>query len=147
MASTRDIVVMRNAYQKLDTMVLSFGLPAYSESIEDDVIVKYFGLDLKDTLRELKLSNTDGIAEMSVDEMQIENRIVYHALKRFRNGSSVFFKFSTASDGKTIDKSMIPKMISNIIAEYGSDFSKWRRSGGGSMWTMTSTVATTGNIN
>lgn len=145
MTDIRDIAIMRNAYQKLDAMVLSFGLPAYSDTISDDVIIKYFGLDLKDTLRELKLTNTSNVIEMSIDEMQIENRIVYHALKRFRNGSSVFFKFSTASDGKSIDKQMIPKMLSIIISDYDREFIKWKKSNSGSIWNMASTIATTGD--
>jgi len=142
-ATTRDIEIMRNAYQKLDGMVLSFGIPSYSDALADGDVSKVFYIDLKDTLREIGMQNCDGIAVMSMDEMRIENRVVYHALRRFRNSASVFFKFSTSSDGKSVDKSMIPKMLAQMITEYDNDFKSWRKVG--AVWSVTPSVSTNGD--
>lgn len=125
--------IVRNAYMKLDNLPLSFGMPAYDDDLPDELILKYFRTDLADTLRETGMAIED-VEENSTDEMQFENRIVYHALKRFRLSASVFFKFSTAVDGKTIDKTQIPKMLSTIISEYDTEYKKWRLGSIGSLW-------------
>lgn len=145
-ASEREIGIMRNAYAKLDNMPLSFGIPRFSSEMTDTDVEKYLYGDLKDTMRELRIKNCDGISEMSLEEMHVENRVVYYALRRFRNSASVFFKFSTATDGKTIDKQMIPKMLLQVISEYDAEFKAWRRTlSAGSIWSMQSTVATSGD--
>ena len=128
--STSRITILRNVYRKLDSMPLSFGMPAYSDDITDDNIERYMGMSLNDTMRELRLTNLDGIDEMSIAEYHIENRCVYHKLRLLRNSASIFFKFSTAVDGKTVDKSMIPKMINEIIKEYDCEWKKWLSAGG-----------------
>lgn len=133
--SERSINIMRNAYQKLDNLPLGFGLPAYSDDMDDIFISNKFGIDYKDTIREMKIG-ADDIEEDSYDEMIMENRIVYHALKRFRNSASVFFKFSTSIDGKTVDKTKIPQMIGNIIDEYDKEYSEYKGSNCGSIWQM-----------
>lgn len=132
-ANEKKYKILRNAYMKLDSLPLSFGLPAYDDDIANDVVEKYFKVDLADTIRETRIS-LDDIEEDSIDEMMFENRIVYHALKRFRLTASVFFKFSTAVDGKTIDKTQIPKMLSAILKEYEDEYSKWRLGSIGSLW-------------
>lgn len=125
--------ILRNAYVKLDSLPLSFGLPAYDDDIPNETIDKYFRVDLLDTIRETGINISD-IEENSVDEMQFENRVVYHALKRFRLTASVFFKFSTAVDGKSIDKTQIPKMLSTILNEYDAEYKSWRLGNIGSLW-------------
>lgn len=130
---TKKYKILRNAYMKLDSLPLSFGLPAYDDEISDELIDKYFRVDLADTIRETRIQVED-IEEGSIDEMMFENRIVYHALKRFRLSASVFFKFSTAVDGKTVDKTQIPKMLSTILKEYEDEYSKWRLGSIGSLW-------------
>lgn len=132
-AEKRKYKILRNAYMKLDSLPLSFGVPAYDEDIPDEIVEKYFKVDLADTLRETRL-NIEDIEDDSIDEMYFENRIVYHALKRYRLTASVFFKFSTAVDGKTIDKTQIPKMLAQIIAEYDAEYKKWRLGSIGSLW-------------
>lgn len=145
-ASVREISIMRGAYSKLDNMPLSFGIPRYTPEMTDADVEKYMYGDLKDTMRELKIKNCDGVEEMSQEEMHIENRIVYYALRRFRNSASVFFKFSTATDGKTVDKQMIPKMLLQLINEYNAEFVAWRKTlSAGTIWQMQSTVATNGD--
>lgn len=125
--------ILRNAYMKLDNLPLSFGMPAYDDDLPDNVVEKYFRTDLADTLRETRIAIED-IEENSIDEMQFENRIVYHALRRFRLSATAFFKFSTAVDGKTIDKTQIPKILSTLIAEYDAEYKSWRLGSVGSLW-------------
>lgn len=125
--------ILRNAYMKLDNLPLSFGMPAYDDDLPDNVVEKYFRTDLADTLRETRIAIED-IEENSVDEMQFENRIVYHALRRFRLSATAFFKFSTAVDGKTVDKTQIPRILSTLIAEYDAEYKSWRLGSVGSLW-------------
>lgn len=132
-ADKKKYKILRNAYMKLDNLPLSFGMPAYDDDLPDNVVEKYFRTDLADTLREIRIAIED-IEENSVDEMQFENRIVYHALRRFRLSATAFFKFSTAVDGKTIDKTQIPKILSTLIAEYDAEYKKWRLGNIGSLW-------------
>lgn len=147
LATDREIEAMRHAWQKLDSLGYSFGLPMYSPSIPDIEVEKYFYGDLRDVMRELGITTLDNIPEMSVAEMRIEDRIVYYALRRFRNSAAVFFRFSTAADGKSVDKSMIPKMLAAMIAEYNQEWVDWRRSlSTGSLWTIPNTVQTNGDF-
>lgn len=146
MASEREIAVMRGAYSKLDNMPLSFGIPRYDPDMTDADVERYVGGDLKDTMRELGVQNLDGVVEMSTEELRIENRTVYYALRRFRHSASVFFKFSTAVDGKTVDKQQIPKMIAEMLKEYEQEWSNWRKTlTSGQIWQMQSDVATNGD--
>ena len=132
-ADKKKYKILRNAYMKLDNLPLSFGMPAYDDDLPDNVVEKYFRTDLADTLRETRIAIED-IEEDSVDEMQFENRIIYHALRRFRLSATAFFKFSTAVDGKTIDKTQIPKILSTLIAEYDAEYKSWRLGSVGSLW-------------
>ena len=132
-ADKKKYKILRNAYMKLDNLPLSFGMPAYDDDLPDNVVEKYFRTDLADTLRETRIA-IDDIEENSVDEMQFENRIVYHALRRFRLSATAFFKFSTAVDGKTIDKTQIPKILSTLIAEYDAEYKSWRLGSVGRLW-------------
>ena len=147
-ASAYEITVMRSAYQKLDNMPIGFGIPPYdSDGMEDAEIIKYLYGDLRDVMRELKIKTLDGIEEMSQTELHIENRIVYHALRRFQKSSSIFFKFSTATDGKAIDKTSIYKAITGMINDYQEEWAKWRMSQPvGQFWTMSNTVKTSGEV-
>lgn len=143
MPNSHRISILRNVYRKLDGMMLSFGMPMYNDNISDDDIERYVGMSLNDTMRELRLTNLEGIGEMSIAEYHIENRCVYHKLRSLRNSASIFFKFSTAVDGKTVDKSMIPKMINEMIKEYDNEWKKWMADGGitgstaGNIWERT----------
>ena len=148
MADTHRIKILRNVYRKLDGMMLSFGMPAYSDDISDDDIERYVGMPLDDTMRELRITNLDNVGEMSIAEYHVENRCVYHKLRALRNSASIFFKFSTAVDGKTIDKSMIPKMINEMLKEYDAEWKNWLSEGGlsgstsGNIWNRTSSDGT-----
>ena len=131
-AEKRKYSMLRNAYQKLDNLPLSFGLPAYSDDIDDQTIEKYFRTDLADTLRETQITIERSMMVQKINVFR--NRIVYHALKRFRLSASVFFKFSTAVDGKTIDKTNIPKMLASILQEYEAEYRQWRLGHVGKIW-------------
>jgi hypothetical protein len=142
------IVILRNVFKKLDNMSLSFGMPIYSDDLSDSEVERYVGMSLDDTMRELRIQNLDGIDEMSIAEYHIENRCVYHKLRLFRNSASIFFKFSTAVDGKTVDKSMIPKMINEMLKEYDTEWKTWLSEGGlygttsGGIWERSSSEGT-----
>lgn len=129
-------------------MMLSFGMPIYNDDMPTKDLEKYIGISLNDTMRELRLSSLDEIAEGSIAEYYIENRSVYHKLRLLRNSASVFFKFSTSVDGKTVDKSMIPKMLNEMIKEYDNEWKKWLSSGGltgtsgSGVWERTSSEGT-----
>lgn len=133
----RKVEIIRNSYQKLDNLPLGFGLPAYSDSLEDDFVLSKFSVDIKDSMREMGIVDVTTIPENSQMEMIFENRIVYHALKRFRNSASLFFKFSTAIDGKTIDKTKIPEMLNEILKEYDDEYKAYNGANCGSLWNMT----------
>ena len=133
------IKILKNIYRKLDNLPLGFGIPAYNDDVPDAVLEKYFGLDLDDTLREVRMNIVD-VQSDSFDEMQIENRSIYYALRRYRLSASVYFKFSTAVDGKTVDKTMIPKMLSTIISEYDAEFKRWRSGNLASTWNRNATL-------
>ena len=107
-ADTHRTKILRNIYRKLDGMSLSFGMPSYQNDLSADELERYVGISLDDTMRELRLSSLDDIGDASNAEYYIENRSVYHKLRLLRNSASIFFKFSTSVDGKTVDKSMIP---------------------------------------
>lgn len=148
MSDEHRIKILKNVYQKLDGMVLSFGMPAYNASLSNDDIERYVGMSLNDTLRELRLTDLSSVGEMSIAEYHIENRCVYHKLRSLRNSASIFFKFSTAVDGKTVDKSMIPKMINEMIKEYDNEWKRWLADGGmtgstaSTVWSRTSSEGT-----
>ena len=132
MSIKRDILI--NAYQKLSTLPLSFGIPQYNEDMTDDMLDKYIGIDYKDALRDIGTKDIADIETMSFAELIFENRVVYYALRRFRMSGSAFFKFSTANDGKAVDKSMIPKTLTSIINEYDREYRKYAGSSAHSIW-------------
>lgn len=127
--------ILRSAYNKLGNTVLSFGLPAL-DGMLDEQVEAYIGGDLDDALRESRITTVDAIEKMSYDELRYENRIVRNVLVRFRNSASIFFKFSTAVDGKTVDKTKIAPQLQAIINSYDKEWSDYRMSNhGGSLWT------------
>lgn len=126
---SRRVQIMRNAWQKLDGLPLSFGLPPYSDNISDDIVRNKFDIDLKDAMRIMKIVSVLDIEEDSYDEMMLENRVMYYAIKRFRRTASAFFKFSTAIDGKTVDKTKIAPMLKDILDELDEEYKKGRVTG------------------
>lgn len=139
-----DINMLRNIYKKLDSLPLGFGMPVYSDDIDDDTVRRYVGNDLRDALRESRYTIND-IEENSYEEYQIETRSVYHALRRFRLSSSIFFKFSTAVDGKTVDKTSISKMINVILKEYDDEYKGWKGGKASGTWNRQSSLNWTPN--
>jgi hypothetical protein len=129
-ASAREISIMRNVYAKVDRLSFSFGIVRYSDELSDEEVEEQFITDIRDTLRELRIANADTIGRMSPLEYWVEQRTMYHALRRFQIAGAAFFKFSTATDGKSVDKSMIPKMLGNIIDSMNTEFLNWRSTAG-----------------
>lgn len=132
----REVQLMRNVYQKLDNLPLSFGMPAYSDEIPDNIIRNRFGIDLKDAKRVMKITTLSSIEEDSYDELMIENRMQYFALKRFRMTASAFFKFSTAIDGKTVDKTKIPQFLKDLMDELQEEYEEYSKKHIGRTWTI-----------
>ena len=126
MALTTRKQLLKNAYRKVDNMPLSFGMPPLDQ-VSETKLETLVGGDLDDALREMKI-NIGSIESMSDAEYYLEIRIVYHIVRRFRNSASVFFKFSTAVDGKTIDKTKVADAIKEILNEYDAEYRKWRSS-------------------
>lgn len=141
-AYTRGVEILRNVYIKLSDMPLGFNLPSYTDSIEDSFIWKKFSIDLKDTMRELKVTYDSiiNIESGSYDEYMVEQRIMWHAIRRFRFSGSIFFKFSTAVDGKTVDKTQIPKILKEILDELDVEWKKYRSSTASTLWSQSSSV-------
>lgn len=138
----RRIKIMRNAYEKLDNLPLSFGMPAYSEEISDEVIENRFKLNLKDAMRRMKITNISDITEDSMEELVLENQVVLAALKKFRLTSTAFFKFSTAIDGKTVDKTKVAQFLKDAIDELEDEFKKYKSGNCGMLWTVDDTNLT-----
>lgn len=120
--------IITNVMDKLDQLPLQF-------NISDSDIVPC----LNDALREMGImSALDGVVSGSTTELYIEIRTQWYMLSRLRNSASVNFKYSTGIDGKSVDKSMIPEMISKIMAELDQQFSRWFSTGyrrtSGSVW-------------
>lgn len=110
-------------------------LPIATEISDIDILPA-----LSDTLRELSIPSCTDIAEGSQLEFYVELRTEYWTLHRLRNSESLNFKYSTSIDGRAIDKSMIPKMIDDIMNDLDDRFKNWynntynRRTSG--VWTM-----------
>lgn len=138
----RKIQIMRSAYEKLDSLPLSFGMPAYSDSIDDKVIENKFKLNLKDAMRRMKITNILDVEEDSQEEMILENQTMLAALKKFRLTASAFFKFSTAIDGKTVDKTKVAQALKDIINELEDEFKKYKAGNCGNIWTIEDTNLT-----
>lgn len=129
------ITILRNAYDELDNMPISFGLTGTDENLESEI-----GGALNKALMEMGWSDTTGITSMSKTEYYITMRTVWHILRRFKNSASVYFKYSTGNEGKSVDKSMIPKMIGEIMNDYDAEFKAWKHTtfmSTGSLWNMT----------
>lgn len=129
----RKMSILRNAYIKLDGLPLSFGLPAYSDDMPDEDIIKYFRTDIADAVRNTGIK-LDELEPNTKEEMMLENRVVYYAIKRFRLTASAFFKFSTATDGKTVDKTQVPKMLTSILSDLDKEYKDYRLGNIGRLW-------------
>lgn len=146
----RAIGLMREAYSSISDMPLAFGIPNYSDDMPDEIVEKQMGHGYKNVLRELGITNLDSINEMSYGELMVKERMVYWMLKKFRLTAATFFKFSTATDGKTIDKQQIPKMLADIISGYEKEWNQWKAtsfSTTGQLWNREGDVNTNGDYN
>ena len=129
-AEKRKYSMLRNAYQKLDNLPLSFGLPAYSDDIDDQTIERYFRTDLADTLRETQIT-IEEIDDGSKDEQHFGEFISNHAIwKRFRFAPHWHFPQHTVMVPSTRPHS---KMCT-ILQEYEAEYKQWRLGHVGKIW-------------
>lgn len=122
--------ILRNSYRKLDQLPISFGWKEYTKDMTDTDIEACLDIDLSDAQRIMSIADIESVESDSMRELMVENRVVYFALRRFTYSSSVYFKFSTAVDGKTVDKTQIPKMIKELTNDLDIEFKKYSRGGG-----------------
>ena len=129
-------IMISNIRDKLDELPLDF------PTVTDDTIDS----SLTDALREMQITDLLSINDPNL-ELYIEIRAEWWQLHRIRNTASVNFKYGTSSDGRSVDKSMIPKTINNIMRDLNSQFGKWNRTTRikttGSTWTRIVTESTT----
>lgn len=126
--------ILRNSYNKLSQLPIAFGLPEYTEDLTEAQLDKYIGIGYKDALRIMRLTSVELVDENSIQCMMIENRVVYFTLRQFRNSSAAYFKFSTAVDGKTVDKTKIVDAIQGVIDDYEAEYKANQGTGVGTLW-------------
>lgn len=129
-----EMSILTNVIDKLDTMDIDFDIT------DIDIIPA-----LNDALREMKIQSLSSITDNSQTELYIELRTEYWMLHRFRNAQTLNFKYSTSIDGRMIDKTMIPKLISDTMAELDNKFASYmtntfNKSASGT-WNITRKVA------
>jgi len=129
--------ILTNVLDKLDQLPIKF-------SITDTDIVPA----LEDTIRELGISDVSLITDLKT-ELYVELRTEYWMLHRLKNSQSLNFKYSTSVDGRSIDKTEIPKMIQETMDDLEVKFNTWRAEsynrlsgGSGGIWTRTSPTRT-----
>ena len=143
MATQRELDIMIAVWQELDGMVLTFGIPQYVEgTTPDSDVEKYFGASFNNAMREMRIASIDAVPENSKLEYILQNRTLYHSLRKFRYSASVFFKFSTATDGKSVDKTMIPKMLKEMMDDLDKEYSDYQSTAAGAsdVWTIPNTI-------
>lgn len=97
---------------------------------------------LHDALREMRIRDIASVPEYSDTELYLELRTMWYVLLRFRNSASANFKYKTGvNDGKTVDKTDIPKMLRGIMDDIDAQFKQWSSTTyagtTGGTWSMT----------
>jgi vancomycin resistance protein YoaR len=82
---------------------------------------------VKDARREMKISDVESVAVDSSDELYLELRAEYWMLHRLKNGQALNFRYTTGVDGRSVDKSMIPKMLTTIMEDLDRQFKTYMR--------------------
>lgn len=122
--------IINNAWDKIDELPLDF-----------DMDITDLEPCLLDAQREMQISNVDAVDTMSTTALQLEYRTVYHFLFRIRNTTSTNYRYNTGADGRSVDKSMIVKMIDKIMEDLDEKYQSWKnddtRKTGGKTWTRT----------
>lgn len=128
--------LINNAWDKIDQLPLDFEMDI--ADLEPCLI---------DAQREMQINNVESIDLMSTTALQLEYRIVYHFLFRLRNTTSTNFRYNTGADGRSVDKSMVSKMLDKIMEDLDDKFQDWKdsdtRKTGGKTWTRTRRTSST----
>ena len=112
---------MKNVYRKLSGMMVAFDIPEYDPDMSPEMVEKYIGGDYNDAIRDMGV-NLDNVDKGSTMELAIETKTIIFALRRFKATTAVWFKFSTAVDGKTIDKTKVFEAIDTTIKDYEKEY-------------------------
>lgn len=127
MSSQNTILI--NVLDKLDQMPIKF-------NITDTDIAPA----LNDTLREMSIADIADVADMQT-EFYIELRTEYWMLHRLKNSQSLNYKYSTSVDGRSVDKTDIPRVIQATMDDLDLKYCTWKsdtynKSSSG-VWAMT----------
>lgn len=121
MESASKLDIMKNVYRKLSGMMVAFDIPEYNPDMPPEMVEKYIGGDYNDAIRDMGV-NLDNVDKGSTMELAIETKTIIFALRRFKATTAVWFKFSTAVDGKTVDKTKVFEAIDATIKDYENEY-------------------------
>ena len=121
MESASKLDIMKNVYRKLSGMMVAFDIPEYNPDMPPEMVEKYIGGDYNDAIRGMGV-NLDNVDKGSTMELAIETKTIIFALRRFKATTAVWFKFSTAVDGKTVDKTKVFEAIDATIKDYENEY-------------------------
>lgn len=121
MESASKLDIMKNVYRKLSGMMVAFDIPEYDPDMPSEMVEKYIGGDYNDAIRDIGV-NLDNVDKGSTMELAIETKTIIFALRRFKATTAVWFKFSTAVDGKTVDKTKVFEAIDATIKDYEKEY-------------------------
>ncbi len=122
--------ILSNVYEKLQQ------IPAQLNFTANDIEPS-----LNDALRQLGIGTIEQIQPNSKTELFVELCTQWWMLHRVRSSVSMYFKYSTGEDGKSVDKTKIPNAIADMMDDIALMISGWNftaHSGTtGSIWNMT----------
>lgn len=121
MESASKLDIMKNVYRKLSGMMVAFDIPEYDPDMSPEMVEKYIGGDYNDAIRDIGV-NLDNVDKGSTMELAVETKTIIFALRRFKATTAVWFKFSTAVDGKTVDKTKVFAAIDDTIKDYEKEY-------------------------
>jgi hypothetical protein len=108
--------ILTNVLDKLDQMPVKFDIT------DTDIAPAY-----NDALREMGIGDIGDVTNLTT-EFYIELRTEYWMLHRLKNSQSLNFKYSTSVDGRSVDKTDIPKVIQKTMDDLDLKFNTWKTS-------------------
>lgn len=128
----RKEIIITNVMEKMHQLPLEF----------DDAGEFDIEPSLNDAMREMGIRDIRSVHSYSDTELFLELRTLWYVLLRYRNSASVNFKYKTGvNDGKSVDKTDIPKILKSIMDDLDDQFQQWRMTSysgtTGSTWNMT----------
>lgn len=110
------VTLLTRVEKKLVNIPLAIDLSLGVEELEDP---------LYDAMREMGISDIANVQVNSKQELYLEIRVLWYALALVRNETSVYFKWSSGSDGKEVDKTKVYKAIDDTMKDLDDQFSDW----------------------